>query len=997
MRTKDIIEVKPLFTEKPKVTHLPRDYKMDYDLIVDKPFLVTVTNWATTNTQFTELARHAFPTAAITNPTITAPFSTSTFNQLRMCALLQVSGTPTHQGLILAAAIPHGSPTIENPNQVLCAPHVFLNASEATSVCLELPFYSPATLRRNNVPGLIADDTQVEYSSYGSDVCDLVLFVMDPLTTATGSASALSVSIHAVFKDAEFYVPRVASMEWQPQCGSRLSKMRGKAKVLRESKIGGECVCSTDYKSEAGASFLNSLWRLPTTLLDETAKGLKTVAGDLIDYGRSTIRSLTGFHNPNDPVINHRVIVGHRNFQNNVDVTTKFEKLDNHALFTRVYDDYYFRTKQDEMDVNYLTSKPVYVGKFKITSSTAAGKNLFSYPMTPMVEASATGKVATTSYYSMLRTLYENSRYWRGGLKLHIQAVCTSFHFAKIIILKQYAVNGGMIHDDAAYVPRYDQIHNMNTDTLEFSAGGQIQTIDLPFCSNFRQLECTKDFVLNAVNHGVVYGYLVQPLVYNSNVPTSVTFNVYISGGDDLEFSGYATDNITIAKTSIPAYSTLTTASGVSYDYIVDKPDNSMLLGKSPLEVFIPGTLGDKEKAKRLKILKRRRARLWVQKPEFVTPEEGDDWDTLGYVTKNTVETLRNLNADTHNYKSAKYSMIKGPLIQVTDKIKYKKPWEEDKTGIVSSGWKIESGVETLVSPSTQEPLLTKPEPYNDLALMSFQPNKSIRDYVRFMYPQKPIVSNLTPTSPAESIVPIRIFDLISNYNSDCDALQAFTSHFLGVAGGFKIRLKIVGANAASLLYAPPSTFVFNQTNSLISPTPALLPTDAAALEQFKKAVGFSVKEKQYPLPQIDTAIGFNYSGSSANIGSSSQKVITLEFEIPNMNMHNYVGSAAKYAGICDAENDFGTIYVCLVHAVDYNSGYANYVVQPFVGLSDESRLGFQCYSPKKTINTYVPTAPTGALCRQSPYSRSYLSGFPPGIPVNPLPVFSSTYFFNTV
>lgn len=966
---------------------------MNFDQIVDKPFLITVSNWATTNNQFTELARFAFPSAAITNPTIIAPFSTSTFNQLKMCALLQVSGTPTHQGLILAAAIPHGCPPIEHPNQVLCAPHVFLNASEATSVCLELPFYSNTTLKRNNIPYAQSDDAIVPTGVMGTDVCDLVLFVMDPLTTTAGAATTLSISIHSIFKEAEFYVPRVAAMEWQPQCGSLCSKINTGAKVKRESTIEGECDCACDFHSESNESFLNNLWKLPTTLLDHAATGLKEVAGDIIDYGRSTIRTLTGFHNPNDPVINTRVISGHRNFQNNVDIKTKFEKLDNHALFTRIYDDYYFRTKQDEMDVSFLASKPVYVGKFKISSTTPAGKNLFAYPITPMVEASASGRVATTTYYSMLRTLYENSRYWRGGLKLHLQAVCTNFHFAKIIVVKQYAVNGGMVHDGAAYVPRYDYIHNMNTDTLEFSAGGQIQTIDLPFCSNFRQLECTKDFVANAVSHGVVYGYLVQPLVYNASVPTSVTFNVYISGADDLEFSGYATDNVSIAQATLPSFSTLRTSSGVNYDYIVNKPEE----GAKQLEVIFPGKLGDKDKATKMRKLMRRRAKLWREKPPHVTPEEGDDWETIGFVTKNTVETLRNLNAETHNYKSSKYSMIKGPLILPTDKILYKKPWGDDKVGIVSSGWNIESGIETLVTPSSQEELLITPEPYNSKSLMSFQPNKSVRDYVRFMYPQDAYVSNLSATSPGESVYPIRIFDLISDFDSNCDAFQAFTSHYLGVSGGLKLRLKIIGAAAASVIYAPPSTYVYNSTNPLVSPTNADLPVDANALTSFLNCMGFEVVGKQAPLPQIDSVVGQELSGCAANHSSYNQRIFTFDFEIPNMNMHNFVGSAAKYQGYCDAENDFGTLYVCLVHSVDYNVGYANYTIQPFIGLADEGRLGFQCYSPKKTINTYVPTAPTGALCRQSPYSRPPQPGLPPGIPINPLPVVSSTYYFNTV
>ena len=42
--------------------------------------------------------------------------------------------------------------------------------------------------------------------------------------------------------------------------------------------------------------------------------------------------------------------------------------------------------------------------------------------------------------------------------------------------------------------PTYSEVTNLQTETLEFSAGGQVQTIDLPFVSNMEQLPVVSDY-----------------------------------------------------------------------------------------------------------------------------------------------------------------------------------------------------------------------------------------------------------------------------------------------------------------------------------------------------------------------------------------------------------------------------------------------------------------------------------------------------------------------
>lgn len=539
LKTKDMQESNTVYDTMVAVTSIPPILRMDYTRILNKPYLISTITWNTSATINTELTRISIPSALYTNYLASVPFKSSTLYQTRLCLMLQVSGTPMHQGMLLAAAVPNGVPLVTNINALMGAPHVFMSANEATSICLEVPFFSEATLLRT-----VAGTNGFPENDLAGDYAQLIIFIKNPLNVSTGSSTTLSVSIHAEFKEMDFYVPKVGEISFQPECLGDYFK----SELELPKKCNCTCVVcdkrSYAFEPEGLFDWFGVLYKIPSRLLDAAANGTKAILGDLVDMGRAGIRLYTGFHNPNATEIHERMIVTTRNFPNNVDQPTLIEKLDPYSQQDRIYNDYYFRTKLDEMDLKYLLKKPVYIGTFNVTSTDPIGKSLMCYPITPMVEATIGTPPAV--FYSNMRTIYELSRFWRGSLKMHIQAVMTNFHYCKIIFAKNYAINAAQ---GTSNVPAYNDIHNMLTDTLEFSAGGQIQTIDLPFCSPTDQIECTKDYTMNAFVHGVVYGYLVQPLTFNSNVPLAVSFNVYFTGGDDLEFFGYAVENLLLSAT----------------------------------------------------------------------------------------------------------------------------------------------------------------------------------------------------------------------------------------------------------------------------------------------------------------------------------------------------------------------------------------------------------------------------------------------------------------
>jgi hypothetical protein len=94
--------------------------------------------------------------------------------------------------------------------------------------------------------------------------------------------------------------------------------------------------------------------------------------------------------------------------------------------------------------------------------------------------------------------------------------------------------------------PIYPSLLSAPSHLMEFTGGGQIHTVNLPYLCRNQLTPCSPDLNFEALFHGLYYIFLAQPLVVSSDSPLEVNFNVFISAGDDLSFHGYATQPGTI-------------------------------------------------------------------------------------------------------------------------------------------------------------------------------------------------------------------------------------------------------------------------------------------------------------------------------------------------------------------------------------------------------------------------------------------------------------------
>lgn len=556
MKTREKSEQTEIYNIFPPLSSVTPEMKFDVAPFMDKPFFLQTLPWATTDSRFASLGASSIvlPSSAITSIVpLNNVMRAGAMFRTKFCVNLSLTGTVGHQGLLLAGIIP-AQGTAFNPttffpgaiNTLLSAPHAFLGANEASSVCIEAPFYVNADLVNNNL-AFGPEASTPDLTQTGSGYSNLVIIVLNPLVAATGASTTLNVVVEVQFKEMELYVPRPSPATWLAQSSdvstpsssdvtmcdpSTTSKISCCASVL-SCAIKIAC-CLGEFCSESG------LGGVITRAADSLAGGAKQVAGDFIDTLRATFRSYTGLHNPNMAKLEDRKIITLRNYANTVDSGTCIEKLDPYTDFDRITQQPIFRTNIDEMAMSYILGKPQYLGTFSVNSTDSSGKLLWSRPISPFQGGCASSlKIANN-----IEAMYWMTRAWRGDMELIIQSSMTPKHSLKLKVIKYYLPSRLAL---VSY-PSMFSITNALTDTLEFSQGNQTLSVDLPYLSRNQMLYNTKDMKCNALQHGMSYIYLLQPLVLTDNVSTSVEFNVYMRCKPNFSFYGYSTDPVTLSS-----------------------------------------------------------------------------------------------------------------------------------------------------------------------------------------------------------------------------------------------------------------------------------------------------------------------------------------------------------------------------------------------------------------------------------------------------------------
>lgn len=535
--TRDMVFTPDHHDKYPEID-FPEEFRIDTKPFVNRPFFVESFSWSN-EAQYSllPLSTRKLPTDVFTsNTSLEFALKLGAYFRSDLSLNISIAGTISHAGALLVGILPpmpNFTPTSQDNkfliNTFLSGPHCFLHANEATSAVLHVPWYCNTDVASLDIrPTLSAKTTALPETNFPGNFATLAVMVLNPLSPSQGASTSLSLVVEACFSSLDIFVPSPKFLSYSSQGISKIYSSQG-------------------------------LQSIASSAIDATTSYVKGVVGDAIDVARAGIKYYTGLHNPNIPLINNRMIVSQRNFPNNTTGEQFFEKLDPYPEIDRIVDRPIFNTNVDEMSMRHILSKPQYLGSFKVIVNDGVGKLLWSKPISPKQGGLNSNLVTIANNIELIHYL---SRAWRGSLNIHIQSVMNNKQQVKLRLIQLYNPPTAVLQS----YPVYHSLLSAPTHLMEFTAGGQIQTINLPYLCRNQLTPCARDLNFEALFHGMYYIYLAQPLVISSDSPTDVNFNVYISGGDDLTFHGYATEPANLT----PLLNTSKTSLLTSADAIVD-------------------------------------------------------------------------------------------------------------------------------------------------------------------------------------------------------------------------------------------------------------------------------------------------------------------------------------------------------------------------------------------------------------------------------------------
>lgn len=888
---------------------------MDISAYLGKPYYLKIIPWANTITRFATIGGALLPYDSINAiPALRNAISVGAMFRTKFCVNLHMTGTIGHQGTLLAAVIPATGASINTDlytpgiiNTLLSSPHAFLSANEASSVCIEVPFYVHTDLAYMQTE-LGGTNTSPDLSWAGSKYAQLIVVVLNPLVPATGASTSLNLVVETTFKELELYVPHPTPLNWVTQSGEQeSSKVCTPACVCSSLLLCGRALCCcAEFVVESGSNLPNvtivadspgsdrkDLAGFVTRAADFITAGAKVVTGDFFDTLRRTFRYYTGLHNPNKSKLDKKMIMSLRNYANQIDSGTCMEKMDPYSDFDRVTRYPIFRTHEDEMMMANILSKPQYIGSFQVSTSNIAGRLLWSRPISPWQGGCSGGKRIANN----IEAMYWMSRAWKGDMELIIQSVMTPKHNLKLKVSKLYSP------DKTAFTsyPTILSIANTLSDSLEFSQGGQTMVVPLPYLSRNQMLYNTKDPRANALQHGIYYIYLMQPLVSTDGVASTVEFNVYLRCKDNFSYFGYSTDPVAV------------TSGFTSSAREADAPNDP-----API-----------------------------------------DGVTLVNRSSNPNKTSSSTNSSNSSKSGGNTTTVNKPKVPVK-KLNNPTPLEQmvQQTTNLTAQFVTESA-EVMNAPSSQRELLDNGEKQDELVIDRMIPLVDVRPLVRrFQYSGR---YTYTHSPDATNTIMIPVGDLIDSWRTAKvrGSKLVASRMYYGFNGGVKYKLKVMGAASATLRYIPPAVCINNALTTYFKLQPDTI-QQGYWLENSADGANPSVMSEL-------NAVTHPVFGSSISTISLFEGVIPNNTIYNFLGSMDWFRSVGDDSSTVSPMNNLGHLYVDL----NMPEGSTDTVtVIAYSAFTDETRFGFHCFAPVLNIpltaadTAYLLTGeiPTGTI-----------------------------------
>jgi hypothetical protein len=211
----------------------------------------------------------------------------------------------------------------------------------------------------------------------------------------------------------------------------------------------------------------------------------------------------------------------------------------------------HFSTKLDHMNYAYLQKKPTYFATIEWTTSQTKGTSLYHGFIAPnwitINSTPATYRgVNNVIHPGPMDFLAQLHCYWCGSIKIHVKIVCTAFHRGRIIISANYGNFSATPPSEQDALKQFATVFDLKVDFREF-------TVILPFYANEPFLYTPSAHRTRLDDTGFITSVLgtfsinvLNELTVGNGVPNSVGILLFVSGGDDMQWSQIDTPDLAV-------------------------------------------------------------------------------------------------------------------------------------------------------------------------------------------------------------------------------------------------------------------------------------------------------------------------------------------------------------------------------------------------------------------------------------------------------------------
>ena len=941
------------------VSDIPEAYRVDAKPWVERPFYCDEVTFGTGNDRFSLLT-----TSIKVLPGDIARSNESLLNAFKMAALgradavlnISMAGTIGHAGCVLAAVLPpmpaYPDEATRLVNTALSGPHAFLFANEATSVILPVPWYCNTdmmTLDMEQRTGYYnAPDITTINGNYGT----LVFIVMNPLSVSDSSVEKLSIIVEACFKNLDMVVPTPRYTKWEAQSGMVNPAYDDYDKVMRAISDLDDLVPKETPKKEKRFSKIQlmSISVALASLAHSAIDALGSVdfvemvpqAGLLASIGSSMMPGLVS-----SVASKGTTLVGDL-LDKGVGMLRKFTGL--HNPNSAVIDT---RVVQSPINFPNMVDGKQFFEKLDphANSNRIVEEHIFGSDTDEMDLTHISSKDQFLGTFVVKQEDPLGKLLWarpispfQGGSGLALDGIICANNLELLHSLHR-AWRGGLkltiqsvmnnkqqvklkvikmynpSTSAAVAQPVYSTAVNAPSHLMEFSQGAQTQETDLPFLCRNALCPRTENPDAEAFLHGMYYVYLAQPFVSADGSPTYGEFNVYMRGNEDLQFYGYTTSNLGWEGFGIPP-----TPTSLSTRRIIELQE---LMSVNP----------------------------------YMHMDIGTDQDILEYTTKKKNKYIEQYKLDPHFFEDTSNFISNNGVITHL---------------LIPETFEPQSGdIEVMNEPQEQVQHMDESRNVEPIECSRLVPSVNIRDIARRMYKTEALESTIGPGETQTKSYALAGF-LYEKPNEYYYTPMGMASRmYYGKTVGFKFRISLTlnkhGDETGTIndlhtrVYYQPQSMNVNTTDSTIN--------------------GANVNTSSYLPITTTSTIGeppMTYQLTPVKVEGAS---MIYEFTIPDTSFYKFMGSPNKFLTFSSATAppnlstaDFGSFIVEISNM--HGSLSVNPIVELYVGLTDESRMGFHSIAPpfrvRKNFAYYLGTNNSdSALVPNTINTKIYYGGYP--------------------